>query len=120
MPPTTKSTVNEALLGRVRDALARVEHVEEKRMFGGVMFMVNDKMCISVGKNRLMCRIDPAVHDDAVQRDGCRTMTMGGRAYRGYVHVDASAAQTKKALDYWVNLALSHNAVVKNDGVKKR
>jgi TfoX/Sxy family transcriptional regulator of competence genes len=120
MPPTKKSTVNEVLLGRVRDALARVERVEEKRMFGGVMFMVNDKMCISVGKNRLMCRIDPAAHDDAVQRDGCRTMTMGGRAYRGYVHVDASAVQAKKPLDYWVRLALNYNAVVTNDRGKNR
>jgi TfoX/Sxy family transcriptional regulator of competence genes len=108
------------LLDRVRDALVRIERVEEKRMFGGVMFMVNDKMCISVGKNRLMCRIDPAVHDEVIRRDGCRTMTMGGRTYRGYVHVDASAARTRKTLDYWVHLALSYNARLKDDRSKTR
>ena len=45
-PP--KSTLNEALLGRVRDALAGLKRVEEKRMFGGLMFMVNGAMCLGV------------------------------------------------------------------------
>jgi TfoX/Sxy family transcriptional regulator of competence genes len=108
--PAKKATVNELLLMRVREALTPIGRVEEKRMFGGIMFMVNGKMCISVGKNRLMCRIDPARHDEAIRREGCRTMTMGGRTYLGYVHVDASAANTKKAFTYWINLALSYNA----------
>ena len=89
-------------------------------MFGGVMFMVNDAMCISVRKDRLMFRIDPAIHDEAVARDGARTMTMRGRAYRGYVHVDASAVRTKKDFDYWVALALSYNAQLKKAPKKAR
>ena len=119
MPAAKKSSVNEALLERVREALAGLARVEEKRMFGGVMFMVNDKMCISVGKNRLMCRFDPAVHDDVIKRDGCRTMTMGGRSYRGYVHVDAAAVRTKNALDYWVTLALEYNHQLKSERRRK-
>ena len=78
-------------------------------MFGGLMFMVSGKMCVSVGKDRLMCRIDPAIHETAVERDGCRAVIMKGRRLRGYVHVDRDAVRTKRGLDYWIELALDYN-----------
>jgi len=53
---------NQILKHRIKTALAYVPHVEEKQMFGGIAFMVNRKMCISVGWDRIMCRIDPALH----------------------------------------------------------
>src|SRR6266404_2251281 len=58
------------LLSRVRATLARVRDVEEKKMFGGTMFMVRGKMCVSARAERIMCRIDPALHDAAVKRKG--------------------------------------------------
>jgi hypothetical protein len=58
-------------------------------MFGVVTFMVREKMCISAGKGRIMCRVDPDVHESALERDGCRPVIMKGRQYRGYVYVDA-------------------------------
>ena len=64
---------DEKLADRVREALAHLPKVEEKRMFRGVTFMVNGKMCVSVGDDRIMCRIDPAVHEEAVEKEGCRT-----------------------------------------------
>lgn len=78
-------------------------------MFGGITFMVRGKMCVSVGKQRIMCRIDPAIHDAALERKGCRTVVMRGRQYRGYVYVDAEAVRTKGELDYWIRLALDYN-----------
>ena len=100
---------DEILVGRVRAALERAPDVEEKKMFGGLMFMVGGRMCISVGRDRLMCRIDPARHDAALERKGCRTMTMNGRQYRGYVHVDRTAVESPRDLAYWINLALDYN-----------
>jgi len=50
---------NESLARRVRAALAPLGGVEEKRMFGGLAFMVDGKMCVTVGKDRIMCRISP-------------------------------------------------------------
>src|SRR5262245_20118263 len=94
------------LVERVRTALAPVPRVEEKKMFGGTMFMVNGKMCVSARKERIMCRIDPAMHDLALERKGCRTVVMKGRAYRGYVHVDAAVLGTNAELQYWLRLAL--------------
>lgn len=97
------------LIERVRAALKRVPRVAERRMFGGVTFMVNGKMCISVGRGRLMCRIDPEVHDAAVARPGVRTVKMNGRAYRGFVHVQEASVGTARDLAYWVRLCLAFN-----------
>ena len=100
---------DESLVKRVRTAVGSARPVEEKRMFGGITFMVQKKMCVSVGKERIMCRIDPAIHEAAVQRKGCRTVEMKGRPYLGFVYVDAEAVRTDSDLDYWVGLALSYN-----------
>ena len=54
------------MVDRVRTALGTGRRIEEKRMFGGTAFMVGGKMCVSVGKARIMCRIDPAIHDAAL------------------------------------------------------
>src|SRR5262245_30132932 len=54
MPP------DETLLNRVRSAIGESHRVEEKKMFGGIAFMVEGKMCVTVGRGRIMCRIDPS------------------------------------------------------------
>ncbi len=78
-------------------------------MFGGITFMVNGKMCISVGPNRLMCRIDPELHEQAIERAGVRTVKMNGRAYRGFVHVCEEAVASRRDLNYWVSVCLEFN-----------
>lgn len=98
------------LVDRIRTALAGVPVIEEKKMFGGITFMVNGKMCVSAGRGRIMCRIDPATHDRAIRSKGCRTMTMKGREYRGYVYVDESALKTQRDLRRWIDAALAYNA----------
>jgi TfoX/Sxy family transcriptional regulator of competence genes len=103
---------DDKLLSRVRPALAHVPNVEEKRMFGGTAFMVRGKMCISAGRERIMCRIDPAFHDAALKRRGCQTVVMKGRQYRGYVYVDAESLRKKDALGYWIDLALKYNSAI--------
>jgi TfoX/Sxy family transcriptional regulator of competence genes len=109
-----------ALADRVKAALGGTRGVEEKRMFGGLTFMVRNKMCISVGKGRIMCRIDPAMHDVALEHRGCRTVVMKGRDYRGFVHIDAEAVRKKSDLDYWVSLALDYNAKAFSSNKNKR
>ena len=89
-------------------------------MFGGIAFMVERKMCITVGNARIMCRIDPAIHDEALKRGGCTTVVMKGREYRGYVHVAADAVKTKRELDYWVGLALDFNSRAKPSARKRQ
>lgn len=100
---------DDTLVDRVRAALGRTPRVEERRMFGGTAFMVRGKLCVSARKERIMCRIDPALHDAALKRKGSKTVVMKGRQYRGYVRVDADAVRTRRDLDYWVGLALDFN-----------
>ena len=110
---------DEALANRVKAALGP-RRFTEKKMFGGIAFMVRQKMCISVGGGRIMCRIDPAIHDSAVQHKGCRTVVMKGRPYRGFVYVAAEAVGTKRNLDYWVRLALDYNSGPKGSTGKRK
>ncbi len=97
------------LVNRVRTALGRRVDAEEKRMFGGITFMVRGKMCVSVGRDRIMCRVDPGLHDSLLEREGCRTVVMKGRQYRGFVYVDARALKTQRELEEWIALALDYN-----------
>jgi TfoX/Sxy family transcriptional regulator of competence genes len=111
---------NEKLTARIREALAHLLKVEEKRMFRGVTFMVNGKMCITAGDNKIMCRIDPSIHEEALKRKGCETVKMKGREYKGYVYISEEGIKTKKDLDYWVQLALEFNKLAKASKKKKK
>ena len=110
---------NEKLTARIREALAHLAKVEEKRMFRGVTFMVDDKMCITAGDNKIMCRIDPAIHEEAIKRKSCETVKMKGREYKGYVYVSEEGIKTKKDLAYWIQLALDFNKLAKSSKKKK-
>lgn len=101
--------VNEKLTERIRQLLAEVPAVTEKRMFRGITFMVDGKMCVSVGDDRIMCRIDPELHAEAVRKPGCRTVEMGGRPYLGFVYVDEKHVATQRELKAWIDLALEFN-----------
>lgn len=111
---------NEKLTERVRAALAHLPKVEEKKMFRGVIFMVDDKMCISVGGNEIMCRIDPLLHEEVIERNYCRTVVMRGREYKGYIYVSEDGLKTKKNFDYWIALALDFNKRAKSSKKRKK
>jgi TfoX/Sxy family transcriptional regulator of competence genes len=111
---------SEILADRIRELLVDVPKVQEKRMFRGVAFMVNKKMCVNVSGDSIMCRIDPAIHESAVERDGCSTVNMRGRDLRGWVYVDQDVLRTEKALKYWVDLALDFNRYAKTSTKKKK
>jgi TfoX/Sxy family transcriptional regulator of competence genes len=113
-------TYNEILAQKVRDAIAHIPRVVEKKMFGGIAFMVNGKMCVSAGKDRLMCRIDPAIHEEVLKKKGCRTVIMKGREYKGYVFVSKEGLRTRKDLDYWIGLALGYNKRAKASTSRKK
>src|SRR5437762_4803644 len=116
----TAMAPREALVDRVRAALAHTPRVAEKRMFGGITFMVNGKMCISAGHQRLMCRIDPELHETAIARRGVRTVRMKGRAYRGFVYVREEAVASRRDLHYWVRLCLGFNKRAKSSRRRRK
>ena len=107
--PPTKALGDEQLVERVRAALSGIPKVNGKRMFGSTAFMVRGNLCVTARATRIMCRIDPSAHSAALKREGVQAVIMKGRAYQGWVHVDASALKTEKALLYWVGQALEFN-----------
>jgi TfoX/Sxy family transcriptional regulator of competence genes len=104
---------NKALSDRIREALADLPKVEEKEMFGGMCFMVNDKMCVGVMKEDMMCRIDPELKETVLEMEGCRPMTMGGKTMNGYVLISEEGMKSKKEFDYWIGLCLEFNPLAK-------
>lgn len=105
---------NEKLADRVRELIAETHKItEEKKMFGGLCFMVNDKMCVGVESERLMVRLNPALQEEVLEKEGCRPMDFTGKIMKGYVFVDIAALNTKKKLGYWIGLALDYNKAAK-------
>ncbi len=110
---------NEKLANRIRNALSAVKNTKEKEMMGGLTFMVNDKMCIGIIKDEMMCRIDPDLQETALEKPGCRIMDFTGRPMKGYVMVNESGMQTKKEFDYWIDLCLDFNKRAKSSKKRK-
>lgn len=111
---------DEKLADSVREIISEThQNVQEKKMFGGLCFMVNDKMCVGVEQHRLMIRLDPAKYDEVLEKDGCKPMDFTGKVMKGYVFVDVGAVNTKRKLEYWINLALDHNKIAKKSKKKK-
>jgi len=112
---------NEQMADRLRVLItATHETVVEKKMFSGLCFMVNDKMCVGVQKESIMVRIDPELADEALEREGVSPMVHSGRVMKGFVFVNEAALTTKKKLAYWVNLALDFNQFAKSSKKKKK
>jgi TfoX/Sxy family transcriptional regulator of competence genes len=105
---------NEKLADRTRELIALThKNVEEKAMFGGLCFMVNEKMCVGVEKERLMVRLNPEIFDEVMEKEGCKPMDFTGKIMKGYVFVDIEALNSKKKLNYWIQLALEFNKIAK-------
>ena len=111
---------SEKLADRIREALIEVPKVKEKVMFSGVVFMVDDKMCICVGPGWIMCRIDPELQDQLLEEKPCHTKVMKGRELKGYIVVNEEDVLRKKELDFWIELCLDFNARAKSSKKKKK
>jgi TfoX/Sxy family transcriptional regulator of competence genes len=111
---------NESLADRVREIIAaRHSQVEEKRMFGGLCFMVNDKMCVGVRGEGLMVRLNPELHDQILEQEDCEPLDHSGRSMKGFIVVDAEGLRTQSKLLHWVDLALQFNPMAKATKKKK-
>lgn len=115
MPYSTK------LAERVRtylDAVPKIK-VQEKEMFRGLAFLVNGKMCVNVSGDNLMCRFNPELEDEVVERTGFQPMIMKGKQLRGYCYVGEEGYKSKANFEYWLNLCLDFNEKAKSSKKKK-
>ena len=99
-------------MDRVRGELSNVNGVEEKKMFGGVGFMVNGKLCVCARDSKITVRISPKKEPELLTRKGCTPMMSNGRKYPGFLFVDSQALRSGKELKFWVGLALEHNLTI--------
>lgn len=87
---------------RVRAALAEVPNVGEKRMFGGITFLVGGHMCCGVVGDELVVRVGPDAHEDALARKHSRPMDFTGRPLRGFVFVARQGFASDADLAGWI------------------
>ena len=103
---------DEATAARVRRLLSRRRHVVEKRMVGGLSFIVNGAMCCGVTGAALMVRVDPAGRERALAEPHARPMKFAGRALAGFICVDPPGFRTERALVKWIRRALTFVATI--------
>jgi len=94
---------DERLAERLRDLLDGDPAVTERKMFGGLAFLVNGHMSVSASRNGgLLVRIDPAGTEAALRRPHVALMEMGGRTMEGWVTVAPEGLRTRRQLTAWV------------------
>jgi TfoX/Sxy family transcriptional regulator of competence genes len=111
---------SETLADRIREQLADLSDVEEKKMMGGLVFMVNGKMCVGIIGDELMCRIDRELHGDCVEKQGCRTMDFTNRPMLGYILIDETGMRSSADFNYWIGLSLDFNGRAKASPKRKK
>jgi TfoX/Sxy family transcriptional regulator of competence genes len=99
---------DEALAGRVRDRFAGESGVEEKRMFGGLAFLLGGNMSVGVRGADLMVRVGSDGADDALARPHARRSYMGEREMKGWILVAPEGLETDEALGDWVRRGVEH------------
>ena len=111
--------LNEALAERIAVELKRRNVAfEEKRMFGGVAFMVDDKMCVGINNDALMVRLDPEIYEESLKKKGVREMDFTKRPMKGFIYVEENGLETDKELGMWIGLALelqSKSKIIKKE-----
>lgn len=105
--------INENLANRVREIIADTgeERVDERKMFGGLCFMVDEKICVGVKADRMLVRLAPELFEEALEKDGVIPMSSSGM--NGFVYVMEDVLHHPDDLKYWVKLALDFNPFAK-------
>src|SRR5687768_14741518 len=97
---------DETLASRVRKILSSVAGFSEKKMFGGLCFLIHGNMCCGVLKNELVLRLDPARAQELLRRPPTRPMDFTGRPMKGFVFIEEAGLRTDHQLRDWVSMAL--------------
>ena len=97
------------LADRIRELLAPEHGVDEKRMFGGLGFLINGHMAVAAsGQGGLLVRVPPEDTEKLLARTHVNPMVMAGREARGWLRGDSDGLKTKRQLQSWVTRAVKH------------
>ncbi len=92
----------------------------EKRMFGGLCFMVDDKMCLGSYRGGMMARVDPEEIEELLQREGAEQMIHGGRTMTGFAFIQPEGFEDDDDLEFWVVKCIEFNPKAKSSKKKKK
>ena len=100
---------DEELAGRIRELVAGEPALTEKKMFGGLAFLLGGNMAVAAsGQGGLLVRVDPAESDALVGGSNARLMEMRGREMPGWLRLDTDDAATEEELSTWVGRGVSY------------
>lgn len=92
------------LVERIREVIAAESGLSERRLFGGLAFLLDGHMTVAAsGKGGMLARVDPGDQDDLLTDPHVSTMLMGGGESRGWVRVDMDGIESERSLKTWVN-----------------
>lgn len=106
---------NTGLADRVREYLAKIPNlnITEKKMFGGLAFLVDDKMCVNVSGENLMLRYNPDLEEEVSCKIGFLPMIMKGKQMDGFCYVEPEGFRKSADFDYWMKISLDYNKIAK-------
>jgi TfoX/Sxy family transcriptional regulator of competence genes len=100
---------DEDLANRIRELVASGDGVTERKMFGGLAFLIGGHMAVSAsGRGGLLLHVDRAETDELLAKPHARPFEMRGRVMEGWVRVDADGLKTKRQLERWVARGVAH------------
>ncbi len=100
---------DEDLANRIRELIGAEEGVAEKRMFGGLAFLIGGNMSVSVsGRGGLLLRCDPNETDALREKPHAGAFEMRGRVMDGWLLIDAEGVRTKRQLERWVTIGVTY------------
>lgn len=100
---------DEDLANRIRELMADQEGVTERKMFGGLAFLIDGHMSVSAsGRGGLLLRVDPVDTDELLAQPHVEPFAMRGRVMDGWVRVEVDGVRTKRQLERWVARGVAH------------
>lgn len=96
---------DESLAQRIRDGMARMSRISEKKMFGGIAFLLNGNMCVGVWKDSLIVRLDPTEGAAALYEPHVREFDITGRPMTGWIVVEPAGLEEDRSLNEWLQRA---------------
>jgi len=100
---------DEDLADRIRELIGREPGLTEKKMFGGLAFLIGGNMAVAAsGQGGALVRVDPAQSDELVATSNARLMEMRGRTMQGWLRVDSADLRTRRQLTKWVELGVTY------------
>ena len=97
---------DESLADRIRKGLGRKKGIEEKKMFGGLCFLLNGNMLVGVWKNSMIVRLGAEQEEEALLEPHARKMDITGKPMKGWIMVEQEGVQDEAAVKTWINQAV--------------